>query len=187
MALTIWGYADGCDRVSVCIGAGYDPRRHSSGRLCDGVQRSRAGVRWCALLGAIGHGSRMILMTSGLNIEWSTFMASMLVGHHWYSMVALVSGASESVYRGGVIPMFPGISGLYRNDFGGKNQPVRLQRTVDDYPVNQLSYSFIDCWCVIHRSFHSWIMVVPQAPSRIKIASLKHTDERQPPLLRVLL
>ena len=37
-------------------------------------------LRWCALLGAIGHGSRMILMTSGLNIEWSTFMASMLVG-----------------------------------------------------------------------------------------------------------
>ena len=35
-------------------------------------------LRWCALLGAIGHGSRMILMTSGLNIEWSTFMASML-------------------------------------------------------------------------------------------------------------
>ncbi len=33
-------------------------------------------LRWCALLGAIGHGSRMILMTSGLNIEWSTFMAS---------------------------------------------------------------------------------------------------------------
>ncbi len=26
-------------------------------------------LRWCALLGAIGHGSRMILMTSGLNIE----------------------------------------------------------------------------------------------------------------------
>ena len=37
-------------------------------------------LRWCALLGSIGHGSRMILMTSGLNIEWSTFMASMLVG-----------------------------------------------------------------------------------------------------------
>lgn len=123
-------------------------------------------LRWCALLGAIGHGSRMILMTSGLNIEWSTFMASMLVG------TALVSGASESVYRGGRYPYVPGHIGLYRNDFGGKNQPVRLQRTVDDYPVNQLSYSFIDCWCVIHRSFHSWIMVVPQAPSRIKLPRL---------------
>lgn len=129
-------------------------------------------LRWCALLGAIGHGSRMILMTSGLNIEWSTFMASYAGRHHWYSMVALVSGASESVYRGGRYPYVPGHIGLYRNDFGGKNQPVRLQRTVDDYPVNQLSYSFIDCWCVIHRSFHSWIMVVPQAPSRIKLPRL---------------
>lgn len=102
-------------------------------------------------------------------------------------MVALVSGASESVYRGGRYPYVPGHIGLYRNDFGGKNQPARLQRTVDDYPVNQLSYSFIDCWCVIYRSFHSWIMVVPQAPSRIKLPRLKHADERQPPLLRVLL
>ena len=36
-------------------------------------------LRWCALLGAIGHGSRMVMMTAGFNIEWSTFMASMLV------------------------------------------------------------------------------------------------------------
>lgn len=35
-------------------------------------------LRWCALLGSIGHGSRMILMTSGLNIEWSTFMGFLL-------------------------------------------------------------------------------------------------------------
>lgn len=50
-------------------------------------------LRWCALLGAIGHGSRMILMTTGLNIEWSTFMASMLVGtigiqwSRWYRRI----------------------------------------------------------------------------------------------------
>lgn len=121
-------------------------------------------LRWCALLGSIGHGSRMILMTSGLNIEWSTFMASMLVGFHWYSMVALVSGTSESVYRGGCYPYVPRHISLYRNDFGGKNQPARLQRTVDDYPVNQLSYSVIDCWCVIHRSFHSGLWLYRKRP-----------------------
>ena len=67
-------------------------------------------LRWCALLGAIGHGSRMILMTSGLNIEWSTFMASMLVGtigiqwSRWYL-------AHPKVFTvAAVIPMFPGIS-----------------------------------------------------------------------------
>ncbi len=76
-------------------------------------------LRWCALLGAIGHGSRMILMTSGLNIEWSTFMASMLVGtigiqwSRWYL-------AHPKVFTvAAVIPMFRHIS-LYRNDFGGK-------------------------------------------------------------------
>ena len=67
-------------------------------------------LRWCALLGAIGHGSRMILMTSGLNIEWSPCMASMLVGtigiqwSRWYL-------AHPTVFTvAAVIPMFPGIS-----------------------------------------------------------------------------
>ena len=51
-------------------------------------------LRWCALLGSIGHGSRMILMTSGLNIEWS----------RWYL-------AHPKVFTvAAVIPMFPGIS-----------------------------------------------------------------------------
>lgn len=35
---------------------------------------------WCALLGALGHGSRMLMMSAGFNVEWSTFMASLLVG-----------------------------------------------------------------------------------------------------------
>ncbi len=35
-------------------------------------------------------------------------------------MVALVSGASESVYRGGCYPYVPRHISLYRNDFGGK-------------------------------------------------------------------
>ena len=68
-------------------------------------------LRWCALLGAIGHGSRMILMTSGLNIEWSTFYGFYARGggcRTWYfKWVALVSGASESVYRGGRYPYVP--------------------------------------------------------------------------------
>lgn len=65
---------------------------------------------WCALLGAIGHGSRMVMMTAGFNIEWSTFMASMLVGSigiqwsRWYL-------AHPKVFTvAAVIPMFPGIS-----------------------------------------------------------------------------
>lgn len=65
---------------------------------------------WCALLGALGHGSRMVMMTAGFNIEWSTFMASLLVGcigiqwSRWYL-------AHPKVFTvAAVIPMFHGIS-----------------------------------------------------------------------------
>lgn len=64
---------------------------------------------YCALLGAIGHGARFILMHFGGNIEWSTFLASILVGcigiqwSRWYL-------AHPKVFTvAAVIPMFPGI------------------------------------------------------------------------------
>ncbi|MFN6882520.1 threonine/serine exporter family protein, partial [Proteus mirabilis] len=37
-------------------------------------------LKYCALLGAIGHGSRTVLMISGMNIEWASFCAAILVG-----------------------------------------------------------------------------------------------------------
>ncbi|WP_297205950.1 threonine/serine exporter [uncultured Pluralibacter sp.] len=65
---------------------------------------------WCALLGAIGHGSRMVLMHAGLSVEWATFLASVLVGcigiqwSRWYL-------AHPKIFTvAAVIPMFPGIS-----------------------------------------------------------------------------
>ncbi|RXY40715.1 threonine/serine exporter family protein, partial [Klebsiella pneumoniae] len=68
-------------------------------------------LRWCALLGAIGHGSRMIMMSAGFNIEWATFLAALLVvsiasqGSCWYL-------AHPNVFTvAAVVPMFPGISG----------------------------------------------------------------------------
>ncbi|MEN3753540.1 threonine/serine exporter [Mangrovibacter yixingensis] len=64
---------------------------------------------YCALLGAIGHGARFVLMHFGGNIEWSTFLASILVGcigiqwSRWYL-------AHPKVFTvAAVIPMFPGI------------------------------------------------------------------------------
>ena len=67
-------------------------------------------LRWCALLGAIGHGSRMIMMSAGFNIEWATFLAALLVGSigiqwsRWYL-------AQPKIFTvAAVIPMFPGIS-----------------------------------------------------------------------------
>lgn len=65
---------------------------------------------WCALLGAIGHGSRFVMMTAGFNIEWATFLAAILVGSigirwsRWYL-------AHPKIFTvAAVIPMFPGIS-----------------------------------------------------------------------------
>ncbi|HEX4499621.1 MAG TPA: threonine/serine exporter [Scandinavium sp.] len=67
-------------------------------------------LRWCALLGAVGHGSRMVMMLAGMNIEWATFIASILVGSigiqwsRWYL-------AHPKIFTvAAVIPMFPGIS-----------------------------------------------------------------------------
>ncbi len=50
MALTIWGLRGGCDRVSVCIGAGYDPRRHSTVGFAMVFNVPVRALRWCALL-----------------------------------------------------------------------------------------------------------------------------------------
>lgn len=66
-------------------------------------------LRWCALLGAIGHGSRMVMMTAGFNIEWATFLAALLIGcigiqwSRWYR-------PPEDLYRCRGDPDVPGIS-----------------------------------------------------------------------------
>lgn len=33
-------------------------------------------LRYCALLGAIGRGSRMLMMHGGMNIEWASLLAA---------------------------------------------------------------------------------------------------------------
>jgi uncharacterized membrane protein YjjB (DUF3815 family) len=53
-------------------------------------------LRYCALLGAIGRGSRMLMMHAGMNIEWASLLAAILIG-----IIGIVAA---------VIPMFPGIS-----------------------------------------------------------------------------
>ncbi len=59
-----------------------------------------------------------------LNIEWSTFMASMLVGTIGIHGRAGIWRIRKCLpWR--PLSLFPGHIGLYRNDFGGKNQPVR--------------------------------------------------------------
>lgn len=67
-------------------------------------------LKYCALLGAIGHGSRMTMIEMGLTIEWASFCAATLVGiigiqwsRWWLAHPKVFTVAA-------VIPMFPGIN-----------------------------------------------------------------------------
>ncbi|MFV9998015.1 MAG: threonine/serine exporter [Arsenophonus endosymbiont of Dermacentor nuttalli] len=67
-------------------------------------------LRYCALLGAIGYGFRIILMEMNFSIEWASFCAAILIGiigiqwsRWWLAHLKVFTVVA-------VIPMFPGIS-----------------------------------------------------------------------------
>ncbi|MGC9462462.1 threonine/serine exporter family protein [Vibrio genomosp. F10] len=64
---------------------------------------------YCALGGAIGHGSRYLMMHFGVPIEWATFFAATLVGMigvHWSHRFL----AHPKVFTvAAMIPMVPGV------------------------------------------------------------------------------
>lgn len=66
-------------------------------------------LKYCALGGAIGHGSRFLLMHFGMPIEWGTFFAATLVGMigvHWSHRFL----AHPKVFTvAALIPMVPGV------------------------------------------------------------------------------
>ncbi|SMY37567.1 hypothetical protein PMAL9190_03066 [Photobacterium malacitanum] len=66
-------------------------------------------LKYCAIGGAIGHGTRFLLMHWGLSIEWSTFVAATLVGMigvHWSHRFL----AHPKVFTvAALIPMVPGV------------------------------------------------------------------------------
>nr|WP_123015279.1 threonine/serine exporter family protein [Vibrio zhugei] len=66
-------------------------------------------LRYCAILGAVGHGSRYMMMHYGWPIEWSTFFAASIVsfiGVYWSKRFL----AHPKVFTvAGVIPMVPGV------------------------------------------------------------------------------
>lgn len=70
----------------------------------------KRALKYCALLGAIGHGSRFILIAAGFDIVSATFWASVLVGiigiqwsRWWLAHPKVFTVAA-------IIPMFPGIN-----------------------------------------------------------------------------
>ncbi|WP_394248731.1 threonine/serine exporter family protein [Vibrio profundi] len=64
---------------------------------------------YCALGGAIGHGSRYVMMEFGIPIEWATFFAATVVGMigvHWSHRLL----AHPKVFTvAALIPMVPGV------------------------------------------------------------------------------
>lgn len=71
----------------------------------------RRALAYCALLGAIGHGSRMLLMKvlPGINIAWATFAASILIGAIGIRWSRWLLAHPKVFTVAAVIPMFPGI------------------------------------------------------------------------------
>jgi uncharacterized membrane protein YjjB (DUF3815 family) len=66
-------------------------------------------LRYCALLGAVGHGSRMLMMFAGFNIEWASFLAAILVGIIGINWSRWLLAHPKIFTVAAVIPMFPGI------------------------------------------------------------------------------
>ncbi|WP_070963167.1 threonine/serine exporter family protein [Vibrio sonorensis] len=66
-------------------------------------------LKYCAIGGALGHGSRYLMMHYGIPIEWATFFAATLVGMvgvHWSHRFL----AHPKVFTvASVIPMIPGV------------------------------------------------------------------------------
>ncbi|HAS63562.1 MAG TPA: hypothetical protein DCS35_13980 [Vibrio sp.] len=66
-------------------------------------------LKYCALGGAIGHGSRYLMMHFGIPIEWATFFAATFVGMigvHWSHKLL----AHPKVFTvASLIPMVPGV------------------------------------------------------------------------------
>lgn len=66
-------------------------------------------LKLCALGGALGHGTRYVLMNSGVPIEWATFFAATLVsllGVYWSQRLL---AHPKVVTVAALIPMFPGV------------------------------------------------------------------------------
>lgn len=67
-------------------------------------------LRYCALLAAIGHGSRMLMVHFGMNIELASLLASIMIGVIGINWSRWLLAHPKVFTVAAVIPMFPGIS-----------------------------------------------------------------------------
>ncbi|AKJ41345.1 threonine/serine exporter family protein [Pragia fontium] len=66
-------------------------------------------LKYCALLGAIGYGTRTILMYYQFPLEWSTLLTTILIGSIGISWSRRFLAHPKVFTVAAVIPMFPGV------------------------------------------------------------------------------
>ncbi|AUG99390.1 threonine/serine exporter [Pectobacteriaceae bacterium CE70] len=66
-------------------------------------------LRYCALLGALGHGARFLMIHFGAPIEWASFLASIMIGIIGIRWSRWLLAHPKVFTVAAVIPMFPGI------------------------------------------------------------------------------
>jgi uncharacterized membrane protein YjjB (DUF3815 family) len=66
-------------------------------------------LKYCGLLGAIGYGTRTILMYYQLPLEWCTLLSSVLIGTIGISWSRRFLAHPKVFTVAAVIPMFPGV------------------------------------------------------------------------------
>ncbi|WOT04548.1 threonine/serine exporter family protein [Shewanella youngdeokensis] len=68
----------------------------------------RRFLPYCALAGALGHGSRTLWLSAGLPIEWATFLAAALVGVVTIGFAKRHLAPPLMYAVAAIIPMIPG-------------------------------------------------------------------------------
>lgn len=66
-------------------------------------------LKYCAMGGALGHGSRYLLLDAGMSIEWATFFAATLIGLLGLYWARRFLAHPKVFTVAAVIPMIPGV------------------------------------------------------------------------------
>lgn len=102
-------------------------------------------LKFCAMGGAIGHGSRYVLMEYGVPIEWATLGAATLVGMigvHWSHRFL----AHPKVFTvAAMIPMVPGV--------------FAFKAMIAVVEINHVGYS-PELWAILIENFIKTLFIV---------------------------
>lgn len=81
-AMALWGLRGGRE-FTVGITTGHGVSCDPGVGLCHGIQCTGSCTALLRTIGAIGHGSRMLMIHFGMNIELASLVASIMIGINW--------------------------------------------------------------------------------------------------------